>query len=90
MWCSRGSTAWTVIFEADPRFQASCLNRFIYVKAVTSLEQVLQGAEAVRGKVSTVGLAAPDSMLAHVARGISASFAACACVSARASRSTLP
>ena len=57
-WQSPGSTAWTVVYEADPRFQFSCLNRFIYVKAVGSLTDALQGAESVRGKVSTVGLAA--------------------------------
>jgi len=33
-WGSENSTAWTVIYEADPRFQLSCLNRFIYVKGV--------------------------------------------------------
>ena len=33
MWRSKDSTAWTVVFEADARFQISCLNRFIYVKA---------------------------------------------------------
>ena len=32
MWHSRNSTAWTVVYEADPRFQLSCLNRFVYVK----------------------------------------------------------
>src|SRR5882724_4669421 len=57
-WCSENSTAWTVVYEADPRFQLSCLNRFIYVKGVTSLTEALQNADAVRGKVSTVGLAA--------------------------------
>ena len=59
-WCSRGSTAWTVIYEADPRFQLSCLNRFIYVKAAKDLTEALQNAETIRGQVSTVGLAAPD------------------------------
>ena len=59
-WCSRNSTAWTVVFEADPRFQLSCLNRFIYVKGVKDLTEALQSAESVRGKVSTVGLAAPE------------------------------
>lgn len=59
-WCSKGSTAWTVVYEADPLFQFSCLNRFIYVKAVKELEDVLRGADAVRGKVSTVGLAVPE------------------------------
>jgi len=60
LWSSKGSTAWTVIFEADPRFQGSCLNRFIYVKGVSDLEQALEAADSMRGKVSTVGIAAPE------------------------------
>jgi len=59
-WCSRNSTAWTVVYEADPRFQLSCLNRFIYVKGVKELVEALQSAENIRGQVSTVGLAAPE------------------------------
>lgn len=59
-WCSRNSTAWTVVYEADPRFQLSCLNRFIYVKPARDLTDVLQNADAFRSKVSTVGLAVPD------------------------------
>jgi hypothetical protein len=59
IWKSENSTAWTVIYEADPRFQTSCLNRFIYVKGVTDLTEMLQNADALRGKISTVGLAAP-------------------------------
>lgn len=59
-WCSKDSTAWTVIYEADPRFQLSCLNRFVYVKGVTGLTEALQNADSVRGQVSTVGLAAME------------------------------
>jgi hypothetical protein len=59
-WCSRNSTAWTVVYEADPRFQLSCLNRFIYIKGVKNLTEALQNAESVRGQVSTVGLAAAE------------------------------
>ena len=59
-WHSQGSTAWTVVYEADPRFQVSCLNRFIYVKSVKDLAEALEGADSVRGSVSTVGVAAPD------------------------------
>jgi hypothetical protein len=59
IWKSENSTAWTVIYEADPRFQTSCLNRFIYVKGVTDLTEMLQNADSMRGKVSTVGLGAP-------------------------------
>jgi hypothetical protein len=59
-WSSENSTAWTVIYEADPRFQLSCLNRFIYVKGVLNLTEALQNADAIKGKVSTVGLAATE------------------------------
>ena len=60
MWHSQESTAWTVVFEADARFQISCLNRFIYVKPVKDLAELLQHADTVRGKVSTVGIAAAE------------------------------
>jgi hypothetical protein len=66
-WCSKDSTAWTVIYEADARFQLSCLNRFIYVKGVADLKTVLENADSVRGKVSTVGIAAPEEKLNEVA-----------------------
>ncbi len=60
LWCSKNSTAWTVVFEADPKFQISCLNRFLYVKSVSNLAEALQSADGVRGQISTVGLAAPE------------------------------
>ena len=60
LWCSDNSTAWTVVHEADARFQLSCLHRFVYVKGVANLAEALRQAESVRGQVSTVGLAAPD------------------------------
>ena len=59
VWHSKNSTAWTVVYEEDARFQTSCLNRFIYVKPVRDLSEALQHADVVRGHVSTVGLAAP-------------------------------
>ena len=71
-WSSQNSTAWTVIFEADPRFQVSCLHRFIYVKPAANLADTLQNADAVRQSVSTVGLAAMEEeapeMVAQLAR----------------------
>ncbi len=59
VWQSQDSTAWTVVFEHDVRFQFSCLNRFIYVKPVPDLTTVIRGVDAIRGQVSTVGIAAP-------------------------------
>ena len=67
MWHSQESTAWTVVFEADARFQVSCLNRFVYVKPVKDLTELLQHAEVVRGKVSTVGIAAPEHQAEELA-----------------------
>ena len=66
-WCSKDSTAWTVVFEADARFQLSCLNRFIYVKPVASLKAALENADITRGKVSTVGIAAPEEKTNEIA-----------------------
>ncbi|MGH7943284.1 MAG: acyl-CoA reductase, partial [Limisphaerales bacterium] len=66
-WWSAGSTAWTVIFEADPRFQLSCLNRFIYVKPISDLKALLESADPVREKVSTIGVAAPPETVPELA-----------------------
>ncbi len=66
-WCSRNSTAWTVVYEADARFQLSCLNRFVYVKPVRDLSEALQQAETVRGQVSTVGLGVPEHRMEELA-----------------------
>jgi hypothetical protein len=67
IWASQNSTAWTVVFEHDPRFQFSPLNRFIFVKPVADWTAVLPGADVVCGKVSTVGLAAPPEKFQELA-----------------------
>jgi hypothetical protein len=68
MWASKQSTAWTVILESDPKFQVSCQNRFIYVKTVTEVDQALHGADMMREKISTVGLAAGAGDAPELAR----------------------
>src|SRR5260221_7112029 len=47
LWSSKESTAWTVVYEADARFQISCLNRFIYVKGVSDVTEVLHNADEI-------------------------------------------
>ena len=71
-WQSENSTAWTVVYEADAQFQLSCLNRFIYVKGVSDLKTALEGADAVRGKVSSVGIAASEEKVQELARQLAA------------------
>ncbi|MST00872.1 MAG: hypothetical protein EXS29_06140 [Pedosphaera sp.] len=67
-WCSTDSTAWTVVYEADARFQISCLNRFVFVKEINDLNEVLRAAETVRGQISTIGLAASAASAKEIAR----------------------
>ncbi len=66
LWASEKSTAWTVVFDNEARFQTSCQHRFLYVKAVDELADALGGADEVFGKVSCVGLAAS----LHEAQGV--------------------
>jgi Acyl-CoA reductase (LuxC) len=68
---SKDSTAWTVVFEADARFQLSCLNRFIYVKPVADLKTALENADGVRGRVSTVGISVPEEKVNEIATQLS-------------------
>ena len=48
------------MFEHEVRFRFSPLNRFIYVKPVPDVAAVLPGVDEIVGKISTVGIAAPD------------------------------
>jgi hypothetical protein len=66
LWRSKDSTAWTVVYEADARFQFSCLHRFIYVKGVKDLADALHHAQEIREHVSTVGIATPEDQQATV------------------------
>jgi len=70
-WASENSTAWTVVFENDPQFAISCLNRFVHVKPVGDVEQLIKGIEPVHGKVSTVGFAASDDRANEIALRLS-------------------
>jgi hypothetical protein len=67
MWQSSNSTAWTVLYEQDPKFQLSCLHRFIYVKEVKDLAETLRTVDSVHGQVSTVGLAAAPEVFGSLA-----------------------
>jgi hypothetical protein len=70
-WKSEGDTSWTVVYEQDPVFVTSCLNRFVHVKAVEDLDHMMRVAEMARGKVSTVGLAAPKNEAPEIVKALS-------------------
>ncbi len=67
LWQSPESTAWTVVYEDDPKFENSCLNRFVYVKPVRDLTEALRGCAAYSGRISTVALAACGDKLRELA-----------------------
>ena len=67
LWKSQHSTAWTVVCEADNRFQLSCGHRFIYIKPARDVDDVLQAADTVRGQVSTVGVSVPEHLAGEIA-----------------------
>lgn len=50
-------TDWTVIYEKNPVYRVSPLNRVLYVKTVESIEQVRDLVMPLRGYVQTVGVA---------------------------------
>ncbi|HET6763294.1 MAG TPA: acyl-CoA reductase, partial [Longimicrobiaceae bacterium] len=55
---SAEGTAWTVVYDPDPAFSASCLNRVVRVKPVADLADVPGLVERVGPVLQTVGLAA--------------------------------
>jgi hypothetical protein len=61
------ATAWTVIYEPDPAFEASCLNRVVRVKPVDDLASVADEVRPYAALLQTVGIAADDGRRAALA-----------------------
>jgi len=57
VWSSPNSNDWCVVYEDDPSFTPSCLNRMVFVKPIDGLKRVLDSTKQVASKVSTVGVA---------------------------------
>ena len=53
-------TSWLVIYEEDPMFTPSCLNRVVFVKPVEQLERVPELVRRFAPHLSTVGIAPMD------------------------------
>jgi len=68
IWASQDSTAWTVVFEHQPRFHFSPLNRFIFIKPVPDAAGVFAGIDELHGNISAVGMAAPPERAMDLAR----------------------
>jgi hypothetical protein len=66
-------TTYTVVFEPDPGFRASCLNRFVRVKPVARLEQLPELLAPYRAVLQSAGLAAPPERWDALAAALGAS-----------------
>ena len=56
LWVSQGM-AWTVIYDGDPAFSGSCLNRTLFVKCLASLDLLGPITRPFRHLLQTVGIA---------------------------------
>jgi len=71
LWESPDSTAWTVLFDPEPQFMASCLNRVIYVKPMP--DDLPKAVLRVYKHLSTAGIfpATPQNAERLVLTGVS-------------------
>ncbi len=57
IWASINANSWLVIYEEDPMFTPSCLNRVVFVKPIKNLESIPKLIERFASNLSTVGIA---------------------------------
>jgi hypothetical protein len=56
VWRSTGTNDWAVIYEDEPTFTPSCLNRAIFVKPTDSFQRILSTVQRFSPQISTVGV----------------------------------
>jgi hypothetical protein len=61
------TSTWLVIYEEDPMFTPSCLNRVVFVKPIKELETLPQLMRRFASNLSTVGVAPMDQSTAILA-----------------------
>jgi hypothetical protein len=64
---SPDSTAWTVIYDPDSAFAASCLNRVVWVRPIDDLAAVAGRVEAIDGFLQSAGAAVDPARLPDLA-----------------------
>ena len=64
-WASRGSTAWTLLYDENPEFELSCLNRLLRVKRLQTIGQLPDSLAPVPGHVQGIAVA-PDELMEPV------------------------
>jgi hypothetical protein len=57
VWASPAESQWAVIYDDNPAFVPSCLNRIVFVKPTDGYKRVLDAIQRFASSVSTVGVA---------------------------------
>ncbi|MBM3861355.1 MAG: hypothetical protein FJ395_17140 [Verrucomicrobia bacterium] len=57
LWASDKPNEWLVVYEDDPSFAPSCLNRVVFVKPTDGGRRVLEAIQRHAARISTVGVA---------------------------------
>jgi hypothetical protein len=70
LYASREGTAWTVVYEPDPAFAASCLNRVVRVKPIDDVAEVAARVSDIGALLQTVGVALEDARAASLAAAL--------------------
>jgi hypothetical protein len=60
IWVSEAANSWLVIYEDEPMFTSSCLNRVVFVKPTDGYKRVLDSIQKISSHISTVGVASMD------------------------------
>jgi len=63
IWQSDSGTAWTVIYEENPAFVFSCLNRTVRIKPVVDISEVPEQVKHYRRYLQSAGTAIPENRL---------------------------
>ncbi len=70
LYYSPRSMRWTVIYEKDPSFKISPLNRTIYVKPFSSWADILSQATKMKNYLQTVGFLGNETELKTIAKAL--------------------
>lgn len=61
-WSSEGSTVWTLLYDEEPAFEFSCLNRVLSAKRLKSTDLLDEALAPVRGRIRGIAVA-PEGLL---------------------------
>ncbi|MCX7914840.1 MAG: hypothetical protein N3A53_00860, partial [Verrucomicrobiae bacterium] len=67
VWASDRPNEWAVIYDDDPAFTPSCLNRIVFVKPTDGFKRVLSSVQRFASQIACVGVAPFDERAAEFA-----------------------